>query len=155
MPRLKSRKKKKAFFRLIHLHAIIFLVVYSIISKTIFVKSLATKDPVISFLGPYIFGVIAGMILLYILNHEEFFHFIKDVENVEGKKEKRLIRKYKHFGKIVGTLIIAAVGGPIFSALTIRLLLNNLWYKYLLIAVGCVFSTLLTVGIGFSVLNLI
>lgn len=149
-----KRHRKKGFFRLVHLHALTFFVVYSIISKTIFVKSIATKNPLISFFGPYTFGVVAGIILLYLLSHEDFFHFIKKFEREEEKKEKKLLKKYKHYGKVLSTLLIAAVGGPIFSAITIRLLLNKAWYKYLLVAVGNLFSTIITVVIGFSLFSI-
>lgn len=152
MPKRKKVKKKR-FFSGIHLKAIVFLIVYSLLSKTIFLKSIATKDPLISFFGPYLFGIFAGMFLLYILNHDDFFSFAKDIERLEKKKERDLIKKYKHLGKILGTLVISALGGPIFAALTIRLLLNKAWYKYYLIALTNIASTVLTVSIGFSVMN--
>lgn len=136
------------FFRPIHLQAVIFLVFYAIFSKTVFIKSVADENIMVSFFVPYIFGIVAGNGFLYLFSHQDFFHFMKEVERIENKNEKKLLNKYKHFGKILTTLIIATVGGPVFSALTIRLLLNNAWYKYLLIIVGNIPSTIFTVSLA-------
>ena len=144
----RKAKIKKGVFRKIHLQAFLFLIVYSVISKTIFIRSLASASLWVSFLVPYFFGVVAGIIFLYLFSHEDFFHFMKDVEHDEKKKEHQLLKKYKHYGKVASTLIIAAIGGPVLAALTIRFLLNKFWYKYLLIAVGNVASTAITVSLG-------
>jgi hypothetical protein len=151
MPKLRSKFKKKSFFRPVHLQAILFLVVYNILSKTFLVKFVLNKNYFINFIGPYIFGVLAGSVFLYLLKHEDFFHFIKEIERVEGKKEKRLVRRFLHHGKILATLMIATLGGPIFAALTIRLLLPKYKYQFLLLAVGNLFSTLLSVVFAKSI----
>ena len=47
---------------------------------------------------PYFFGVAAGIIFLYHFSHEDFFHFIKEVEREEKKKEdatKKMIEGIK------------------------------------------------------------
>lgn len=144
--------KHKGFFRRVHLQAFIFLLLYSVLSKTIFFKALASRNTLIEFLIPYIFGVIAGFVFLYLFNHEDFFHFIREVEHEEKQKENLYLKKYLHFGKIVCTLIIALLGGPLFSALTVRFLLNNVWYRYWLIALGNVGSTILSVSLAKGVL---
>ena len=125
MPKLK--RKKRSFFRPVHLQAIIFLVIYNVVSKTIFIKS--------------------------VLQSAYFFHFIKEVERQEDKKERGYLNKFKHHGKILATLIIATIGGPIFSALTIRLLLPKYKYPYLLLFIGNIFSTLFSVMIGKGILH--
>jgi hypothetical protein len=158
MPVKKHRTKKspkKGFFRPIHLQAVVFLVVYTILSKTIFIKSIASENLAVNFFSPYIFGVAAGIIFLYLLNHADFFHFIKEVEKAERKKENNYLKKYLHFGKVLSTLIIATIGGPVFAALTVRLLLNKVWYKYLLIAAGNLTSTILGVSLAKGALNFI
>ena len=142
---------KRSFFRPVHLQAIIFLIIYTFISKTILVGSVVSYDPISSFLTVYLFGLGAGVLLLFLFNHEDFFHFIKDVENIEMKKERKLLHKYLHFGKIIAVFFIATVGGPIFSALTIRLLLNNTWYKYILLSLGNIPSTILIMSIGMGI----
>lgn len=142
----KSNKAvKRGLIRGVHIQAIFFLVVYTIISKAVFIKSITSSNMFIVFLVPYFFGITAGIIFLYLFNHEDFFHFMKEVEKEDGKKEKKYLKRFKHYGKIISTLIIAAIGGPIFSALTIRFLLNNVWYRYILIAVGNIASTLFAI----------
>ncbi len=151
----KTKNPNKPFFRKIHFRALLFLVVYTVVSKLVFIKSLTMPDLFREFFGPYIFGVIAGIIFLYLFNHEDFFHFIRDVEKTEKKKEKEYLRKYIHYGKIISTLIIATLGGPIFAALTVRFLLNNVWYKYLLLATGNIGSTFLAVVLAKGLIHII
>jgi hypothetical protein len=141
MPKRKLRSKE-AFFKPVHLQAVVFLLMYSVISKSIFIKSISSVDNMVAFLVPYVFGVVAGFLFLYLFSHEDFFHFARDVEKMESKREYGLLKKYKHYGKVVCTLIIATLGGPVFSALTIRLLLNNYKHKFLILAIGNIPSTL-------------
>lgn len=148
MPKLRIKSKRKSFFRPIHLQAILFLIVYNILSKTLFVKFVLSNNYFINFLGPYIFGVLAGSVFLYLLKHEDFFHFMKEVEEVEKHKEKKLIKKFLHHGKILAILIITTIGGPIFGALTIRLLLPRYKYSIALLSVGNIFSTILGVSLA-------
>lgn len=144
----KNKKGSSNFFRDVHLQALIFLIFYSLISKTIFIKSISHPSLWINFLAPYFFGVFAGMVFLYLLKHEDFFHFMKDVEKREEKKEKKFLKKYLHHGKILATLIIATLGGPIFAAITIRLILPRYKYSLLLICIGNITSTIFTVGLS-------
>ena len=143
----KSKKKTRSFFRPVHLHAILFLVIYTIISKAVFIKAIVSPNITVVFLVPYIFGVVAGVIFLYLLNHEDFFQFMKDVEKEERGKENTYLKKYLHYGKVLSALIIGVVGGPVFAAITIRFLLNKLWYKYVILAVGNIGSTLIFVSL--------
>lgn len=152
MPKVKS---KKWFIRKVHLQAIAFLIFYNVISKTVFFKSVVHDNLVVNFLAPYVFGVVAGIIFLYLLNHEDFFHFMKEVESRERSKENFYIKKYKHYGRILSTLIIATIGGPIFAALTIRFLLNTSPYRYIVLAVGNIASTLLTVSLAKGTISLV
>lgn len=148
MPKLRIKTKRKSFFRPVHLQAIVFLVVYNIISKTVFLKSLLHSEYFINFIGPFLFSCVAGSIFLYLLKHEDFFRFIKEVERQENKKEKGYLKRFVHHGKILTTFIIATIGGPIFSALTIRLLLPKYKYPYLLLFIGNIFSTLFSTGLA-------
>lgn len=143
---MSGNKNKSSFWRPVHLQAVFFLILYSIISKSIFIKSISSENNIIAFLVPYLFGVVAGMVFLYLFSHEDFFHFIKEVEQMQSKKENNFLKKYRHYGKVICTLVVAAVGGPVFAALTIRLLLNRYKYKYFLIAVGNITSTIIHVS---------
>lgn len=152
----KSNKAvKRGLIRGVHIQAILFLVVYNILSKYIFIKSVIHADILVNFIAPYVFGVVAGIVFLYLLDHEDFFHFMKEVEKEEKKKENLYLKKYLHYGKVACVLIIALIGGPVFSALTIRFLLNKFKYGYLLIALGNIGSTLLTVSIARGALSLV
>lgn len=151
----KVKSKKFSFLKPVHLQAIIFLLIYNILSKTVFIKAIVSQSIFINFLVPYFFGVLSGFSFLYLLKHEDFFHFMKDVENQERGKEKIFLDKYLHHGKVLATLIIASIGGPIFAALTIRLILPKYKYQLALIASGNIVSTLISVGIAKGFLGII
>ena len=80
---------------------------------------------------------------------------MKEVEKEEKGKERIFLSRYLHHGKIAATLIIAAIGGPIFAALTIRLILSKYKYQLALVAIGNIISTLITVGIAKGLLDFI
>jgi hypothetical protein len=147
MPKRRSKTESVHLLRFVHLQAVVFLVMYYSVSQTIFVASMLSKNPWVNFFVPYTFGVLSGIGLLYLLNHDECFHFMKDVEKREKSKEKKLIKKYMHHGKVFATLIIATVAGPMFAALSVRLLLQKYKHPFALLAVGNIFSTILTVGL--------
>lgn len=155
MPTSKIKRFKKNFFRPIHLQTFLVLVIYFFISKIVFIESISSHNIFISFFGPFLFGLVSSFIFLYLFSHEEFFHFIKDLENYEEKKEKKYIKNYKHYGKILTTIIIGTVGGTILTALTIRLLLINYKYRYLVLVFTMLLSTGISVSIARGVLNII
>jgi hypothetical protein len=144
---------KKKFIRPIHVQTLFIIVGYLIISKLVFFKFVTGPNITMSFLGPFIFGIVTSFIFLYLFSHEDFFHFIKDVEKKEEKKESQYLRKYKHFGKVLATLIIGAIGGTILASLTTRLLLTHYRYKYLILLVSMFFSTMFTVGLAKGIFN--
>lgn len=149
---MKSKKNKKYIFskglvRGIHLKALLFLGIYLVISKAISLHSIINPSLVESFLFPYLYGTSAGIIFLYLYSHEDFFHFIKEVEYIEDRKEKQYLHKYLHFGKIASIIIIGTVGGPLFSSFTARLLIPGRNYGYILIAAANLPSTLIHLGI--------
>jgi len=132
----------------IHVIAVLILAVYYSISKMVFITTIVNPNLFVYFFGPYFFGATASVIFLYVFSHEEFFSFAKEIEKKNMKKEKKLLHRFKHHGKIASTLAIATVGGPVFSALTTRLLLNNFRHKYLLVFIGNIPATILGVGIA-------
>ena len=147
MPKRKVKHNKR-FIRPIHIQTFFIVVGYLLISKLVFFKFVTGPDLTTSFLGPFIFGVVTSFIFLYLFSHEDFFHFIKEVEKKEEKKEKGYLKKYKHFGKVAAVLIIGTIGGVILAALTVRLLLIHYKYRYLILLISMFFSTIFTVGLA-------
>jgi uncharacterized protein YebE (UPF0316 family) len=58
-------------------------------------------------------------------------------------------------GKIAAVLVIGAIGGVIFAALTARLLLINYKYRYLVVLVSMFFSTAFSVGLAKGIFNFV
>lgn len=138
-----------------HLQAVVLTVIYLVVSKIVFVNFVINKNILVAFFGPYIFGVLTSFMFLYLFSHEDFFHFMKEVEKKEKKKENEYLKKYKHLGKIAAVMVIGTIGGTILAALTVRLLLAHLKYRYLVLLIAMFFSTIFTVGIAKGLLNLI
>jgi len=147
MPNLKLHK--------IHLTAVIILGVYFTLSKINLVHALSSPNFIASFLQIYLFGIFFACLFLFIFSHEKFFTFAKDIEKQEQAKEKTFLKKYIHHGKILASFVIGVIGGPVFSSLTARLLLNNYSFKYLLVILANIPSTVFTLGIGRSILSFI
>lgn len=135
-------------FHWIHLIAVFILGSYFVLSKVNTVYALTRNNLVESFLQLYLFGIFFACLFLYIFSHEKFFSFAKAMEKSESKKEKRYLNKYIHHGKVFGTFVIGAIGGPVFSSLTARILINNYWYKYIVIILANIPSTIFTVGLA-------
>ena len=165
MPKIEMLKKKiissawptslvKHKFHWVHLFAVLMLGSYFLISKVNLAHAFLKTSPIITFLQLFIFGTVFSYIFLYIFSHDRFFPFAKEIENKEEEKEKHYLRKYLHHGKTIATFIIGTIGGPLFLALTIRLLLHNYKYKYLLVFVTSFVSTLITFLLGKGVLNI-
>lgn len=145
---------RHSHFHWIHLIALFILGGYFVLSKVNTVNALVGKTSVQGFLQLYIFGAIFACIFLYIFSHEKFFPFAREIEKKEEGKEKRYLKKYLHHGKILGTFLIGSIGGPVFSSLTARLLLKDYWYKYLIVILANIPSTILTAGLGKSFITI-
>lgn len=145
---------KHSHFHWIHLIAVFILGGYFVLSKVNLVNALTNKNTIISFLQIYLFGIFFACLFLFIFSHEKFFPFAHDMEKGQAEKEKKYLKKYMHHGKILATFIVGVVGGPVFSSLTARILLNNYWYKYLVVIIANIPSTILTTGLGKSLVTL-
>jgi len=141
MPKSKFRK---SLFKPVHLQTLLFTVAYLVFSKYIFIKSVTNENILISFFGPFTFGIVTTLVFLYFFNHEDFFHFLKGLKN----KENKYLKKYYHHGKILACILIGIIGGDFFLALTIRLLINKFAYKYLVMTIAVFISTLVSVGLA-------
>lgn len=141
-------KTKHSHFHWVHLVAVFILGGYFVLSKVNLLNALARESLFERFLQIYLFGIIFACIFLFLFSHEKFFPFAREMEKTQSKKEKKYLKKYIHHGKVLGTFIIGTIGGPVFSSLTARLLLNTYHFKYLLVILCNIPSTILTVGIG-------
>lgn len=155
MMRKRNNTKRQKKFHLVHLLALALLVGYFTFSKVNTVHALSSGDFNKAFLQVYVYGIFFGCLFLYLFSHEKFFPVAKDIEKQEEKTEKAYLKKYLKGGKVLSTFIIGVIGGPVFSSLTARLLLNKYWYKYLVVILANVPSTLFTVGIGHSILKFV
>jgi len=146
MPKIKFNLPKKN--KPLYLEAFIFLLFYFIVSHIVFVRSLLQGNLFIMFLVPTIMGSIAGMIFLFLFNHEDFFKFAKIIEKRQEKREKKWLLKFRHSGKIVTSFALGIIGGPVLTALTVRILLKRYKYRYPLVAIINIPSALFSIAIA-------
>jgi hypothetical protein len=154
MPK-KKLKIKKGFFRPVHLQAAVLLIAYYFISNFIFVGSIAHSNISVSFLVPLTFGTLSTFVFLYLFSHEDFFHSIASLEGQEKGKEKKLLGKFGHYGNILACMLVSAVGGPIFLALTIRFLFSGKENRYLIAFISVLVPTIIMVSIAKGLIKLV
>lgn len=148
-------KTKKNFFRLIHLQAVIVLVAYFVLSNFILIGSIAQSSIYISFLIPFIFGLASTLIFLYLFSHKDFFHFIGKFEREERAKERGYLNRFVRYGRIIACILVAAIGGPIFLALTIRFLFSESENRYQITFISTLVSTIFMVAFAKGLFNFI
>ncbi len=136
--------------KLIYLETVLVIVFYTVFSKTVFVHSIAFSNLLISFLGPFAFGAVSGLIFLYLFSHEDFFPIARQIEKEEAKTEKKWLRRFRHHSKLFVCLAVGVIGGPIIGALTVHFLIHrhSFWYKYFILTISTIISTFLTVGLA-------
>lgn len=144
------RKRKRKFkINWVHFQAIAVLVVYLVFSKTVLIKSLASGSDLIFFFGPLTYGLLAGLVFLYLFSHEDFFPLAHEIEREEKKAEKKWESRLSHHGKVFICLVIGTLTSPILGALAVRFLIHKhtFGYKFLIILVAEVFSTAINLGL--------
>jgi hypothetical protein len=143
-----TRKKKTSFLRPVHFQAVVFIVVYFIISNAIFYGSVAHPNIFVSFFVPLVFGMLSSFAFLYLFSHEDFFHFIKKLDRAENRKENKFLEKFSQYGRILACILVAIIGGPIFLSLTVRFLFLESENRYMIIFIVVLISTLISVAIA-------
>ncbi len=154
MNRKKITKKKKLKIHWIHIFAVGLLTAYFVMSKVNLAHALGNQNTLLIFMQIYLFGIFFACLFLYIFSHDKFFPIAREIERTEEKKEKKYLEKYLHHGKVLATFLIGVLGGPVFSSLTARLLINDHWYKYLIIILANIPSTIATLSFGQGIYQL-
>lgn len=144
----KSKFKLRKLIHPVHLIALLVLTLYTVLSKLNMLNAISRDNIFYAFMQMFVFGTFFTYLFLYLFSHEKFFPFAKEIEDKNKQKEKSLLKKYLHHGKIAGTFLVGLVGGPIFLSLTIRFLLNKFKYRYIFIFITSFVSTALTYAIS-------
>lgn len=151
MPKAKVKKqfkRKKSFFRLVHLQMVFVLAIYFLISNLIFVRAISHTNVFISFAIPLLYGTLSSFAFLYLFSHEDFFHFMREVEKEEKSKEKKFLNKFNHLGRVLACILVSAVGGPIFLALTVRFFFKEARTRYWVAFVSTFVTTIFMVALA-------
>ena len=145
----------KTKIKAIHFWAVVTIVLYLLFSKVVLVY-FSPLSLWLAFLGPFVYGAISGLIFLYLFSHEDFFPLARQIEKEEKKQEKKWLKTFSRHGKLFICLAIGAIGGPILGALTVRFLIHrhSFVYKYAIVFLSTVFSTILLTGITKGIIKI-
>lgn len=112
-------------FKLIHLEAIVIYLVYTLGAKLLFFRNIIAKNGPLAWLYQSAFTLFFAIFFLYIFDHEGFFPFASPIEKKERSQEKKMEKKYLHFGKALVVIIIEVLSGPILGALATHFLFRR------------------------------
>jgi len=116
--------------KLVYFQAFLVWLVYSLGTKILFIKSIVWGNQLLVY---GLIGIVSGgfgILFLYLFSHENFFKFAKLIEKKEIKKERKWLNFFSHAGKSITVLMIGLLAGPLFAALSARILLSAAKYKY-------------------------
>jgi len=112
-----SRKRK------IYIRAVVAWLSYSIVGKIIFINAVLWRSTIVAYVIVILFSILFSVVFLYIFSHEDIFKFAKVIEKMEMKKEKKWLDRFSRFHRIVSIVLIGTLFGPLFLALTVKLLI--------------------------------
>ncbi|HKB88086.1 MAG TPA: hypothetical protein VKC53_00385 [Patescibacteria group bacterium] len=148
-----SELKTKPSLNLVHLQTVLFLVVFFIVSNALVVNLLLNPNIYTSFFGALTFGTVFGFIFLYLFNHKDFFSFMGKFELEEKDKEKKYLDKFSKYGRLAASILVGAIAGPIFLALTVRFLFLESENRYLIVFISTLISTIFVVAFAKGVFS--
>jgi hypothetical protein len=154
----KTKKKvdnNNGLIRPVHFEAAALIVGYYILSNSIFFVSVAHSNFFVYLFVPLIFSLLSSFAFLYLLNHKDFFHFMGSLEKEQNQKEKNLLHKFSRYGALAACMLVNWFGGPIFLALTIRLLIPKTENRYWVAFISTVVPTIFAVAFAKGVFNII
>ena len=126
---------------------LVFLGIYYVMSWTILYIATKSEDLLVAYGLPILFGSVVGISLLAIFTHDHIIKIAKYIEKKEAKVEQAWLKRFARLGKLMSTVLIGMFGGPILGALTIKLLLPKVGYKYPLIVFINILSSLFHISV--------
>jgi len=143
-----AKRHKNKFKSHIYLKALTAWIFYLVTSNSIVIWAVHTDQLLLAYLIPFIYGSLGGIIFLYLFTHQDFFKFAHEIEKRELKIEKKLYKLFHNHLKVGAVCLTCLVGGPVLSAAGAKLFLTTHKYKYLILILVNIPSTLLTISIG-------
>jgi hypothetical protein len=122
------------------------VIIYIVLSYLIMLFCITHPNLILSFLVSLIFNLISTIVFLNLFISQNSSDFIKKLEQIEEKNQKKYLQKFLRFGKFLTCIILSLIGGPIFLSLTIKLILNNSHHKYLIAITTCTISNFIFIS---------
>lgn len=142
-------KKLKIHRGFIDLLLVAFLLaVHGLISWALLFVAGKSTHGFVTWALPMSWGIFSGVLFLYIFRHDKVIRIARVLEEKEEAAEKRWLKHFAKSGKVASSLFIGLLAGPILGALTIQILLPRYKYKYLLIVIIQIVSTIFYVSIS-------
>jgi len=132
----------------VYLKVAVLLSGYTVLSWVVLGFGAAANNLILAFGAPIIFGAAIGTGFLYIFSHDKSFRLARIIEEKEKKSEKKWLNIFSHFGKNLASVLVGFFGGPLLAALTIAILLPRAKYKYFLVALINIPSSIFYIGLA-------
>ena len=120
----------------------VLLFIHSVLSWAILLFATHASGFFLSFVPPFLFGILTTLFFLYVFNHDGVIKIAKYLEDKEKNTQRKWSKKLARTGKVVTTILIGLLLGPIMLALAIKLFIPKSRWKYLIIIFVIFFSTL-------------
>lgn len=104
-------------------------VAFIVISYLITFYCLAHPNIIFGSISLIFFNSLSSLIFIYLFNHQNSFPAIKNIELSNQKKQKKYLKRFLKFGKIIATILMGLIGGPILLSLSIKLLFHQHQYQ--------------------------
>jgi hypothetical protein len=138
-----------------YVKGIIFLIIYIIFTRALFVSMVLIKSTPIALIVETISPSLFGILFLYIFSHEHLFAFARVIRERKIKTEEKFLDNFLRFGKFAAVFLIGYIAGPLFAALTTYLLLSTYKYKYYLVVLVSGSSSFLAICLARGILHLV
>ncbi len=129
--------KKRHFVEVVSIIAI-----HSLLSWVVWLVSVRSNLIIFTAGLPFVYGIFSAMIFLFIFTHDRVITLARLLEEKEEHVEEKFLKKFKHHSRIFTSLVVGILGGPILGALTTRMLLPRFPYKYEIVIISSIISTL-------------
>ncbi len=124
----------------------IILILYILFTRSIFVAMIIYPNTLIALTLPTLIAALSGASFFYFFSHQ--FKFANVIRKRKEKEETNFIDRFIFLGKFLSCFAIGFIGGPIFAALTVHLLLPKSRYRYFYVIFISSFSIFMAIALA-------
>lgn len=120
---------------------------YTLLSWLVTAYATVAEDTTLAFAIPMAYGAISSIFFLYVFEHSGGFKLADAIERYEMKQERKYLKMFSSSGKHIASFLIGFIGGPLFGALSVSILLRRFRYKYIFVSLVNIPSSMFYVAL--------